>query len=31
MPTYNFKNNDTGEEFEEFFTIAGREEYLKEQ
>ena len=30
MPTYNFKNNDTGEEFEEFFTISGREEYLKD-
>ena len=30
MPTYNFKNNKTGEEFEEFFTIAGREDYLKD-
>ena len=29
MPTYNFKNNETGEEFEEFFHIADREEYLK--
>ena len=23
MPTYNFKNNETGEEWEEFFTISG--------
>ena len=30
MPNYNFKNNETGEEFEEFFTMSGREEYLKE-
>ena len=29
MPYYNFKNNDTGEEWEEFFTISGREEFLK--
>ena len=30
MPTYSFKNNDTGEEWEEFFTISGKEEFLKE-
>ena len=30
MPTYKFKNNETGEEFEEFFTMSGREDYLKE-
>ena len=29
MPYYNFKNNDTGEEWEEFFTISDREEFLK--
>ena len=29
MPNYNFRNNETGEEFEEFFTISGREEFLK--
>ena len=29
MPYYNFKNNDTGEEWQEFFTISGREEFLK--
>jgi len=30
MPTYSFKNNDTGEEWEEFFTISDKEEFLKE-
>ena len=30
MPNYNFVNTDTGEEFEEFFTISGREEFLKD-
>tara|TARA_E500000318_G_scaffold106854_1_gene115325 strand:- start:392 stop:691 length:300 start_codon:yes stop_codon:yes gene_type:complete len=30
MPTYNFKNNDTGEEWEEFFTISGKEEFLEQ-
>ena len=30
MPTYKFKNMTTGEEFEEFFTISGREEFLKD-
>ena len=29
MSTYNFKNNETGEEFEEFFHMSDREEYLK--
>ena len=29
MPTYSFKNNDTGEEWEEFFSISGKEEFLK--
>ena len=27
---FNFRNNETGEEFEEFFTISGREEFLKD-
>ena len=30
MPTYSFKNNDTGAEWEEFFSIADKEEFLKE-
>ena len=30
MPTYNFKNDKTGEEWEEFFTISGREEFLEQ-
>lgn len=30
MPNYNFKNTETGEEFEEFFTNANREKYLEE-
>ena len=30
MPTYNFKNNKTGEEWEEFFTISGKEEFLEQ-
>ena len=29
MPTYSFKNNDTGEEWEEFFSISGKEEFLE--
>ena len=29
MPTYNFLNIDTGEEFESFMKISEREEYLK--
>lgn len=30
MPTYNFRNKETGEEFEKFMGISAREEYLKE-
>tara|TARA_B100000282_G_scaffold29657_1_gene19187 strand:- start:91 stop:384 length:294 start_codon:yes stop_codon:yes gene_type:complete len=30
MPTYNFKNTETGEEWEEFFTLSGREEFLEQ-
>lgn len=30
MPTYAFRNKDTGEEFEKFMSISAREEYLKE-
>ena len=30
MPTYSFRNNDSGEEWEEFFSISGKEEFLKE-
>ena len=30
MPTYKFKNNKTGEEFEEFMSISRRESYLAE-
>ena len=30
MPNYNFKNTETGEEFEEFFTNTNREKYLEE-
>ena len=29
MPTYDFFNTETGEEFEQFMSIAAREEYLK--
>lgn len=29
MPTYNFINTETGEEFESFMRISEREEYLK--
>ena len=29
MPTYNFVNSETGEEFESFMKISEREEYLK--
>jgi hypothetical protein len=28
MPTYNFLNNDTGEEFQEFMSINAVEQYL---
>lgn len=30
MPTYTFRNKETGEEFEKFMGISAREEYLKE-
>lgn len=30
MPTYRFKNNDTGEEFEQFMSMSAREQYLQE-
>lgn len=29
MPTYNFVNSETGEQFESFMKISEREEYLK--
>ena len=28
MPNYNFKNNKTGEEWEEFFTMSGKDLFL---
>lgn len=30
MPTYRFRNNDTGEEFEDFMSISALDVYLKE-
>jgi hypothetical protein len=30
MPTYNFLNNDTGEEFQEFMSINAVEQYLND-
>jgi hypothetical protein len=30
MPTYNFLNNDTGEEYQEFMSISALEQYLKD-
>ncbi len=30
MPTYDFVNTETGEEFEQFMSISAREEFLKE-
>ena len=30
MPTYTFRNKDTGEEFEQFMGISAREEFLTE-
>jgi len=30
MPTYDFVNNETGEEFEEFMSMSAREQYLKD-
>jgi hypothetical protein len=29
MPTYGFRNNNTGEEFEEFMSISALDDYLK--
>ena len=30
MPTYNFKNNKTGEEWEEFFTMNSKDSFLEQ-
>ena len=30
MPNYNFKNKKTGEEWEEFFTMSGKDLFLKQ-
>jgi hypothetical protein len=30
MPTYDFVNNETGEEFESFMSMSAREQYLKD-
>ena len=30
MPTYNFKNTKTGEEWEEFFTLSGKDLFLEQ-
>ena len=30
MPTYNFKNTKTGEEWEEFFTMSGKDLFLEQ-
>lgn len=30
MPTYNFRNKETGEIFEKFMSISSREDYLRE-
>ena len=30
MPTYSFRNNDTGEEWDEYFSISGKEEFLEQ-
>jgi hypothetical protein len=30
MPTYNFINNDTGEEFSEFMSISALDQYIKD-
>ena len=30
MPSYSFKNNKTGEEFDKVMSIADREQYLKD-
>jgi hypothetical protein len=30
MPTYQFKNKDTGQEFEDFMSISSKEKFLEE-
>lgn len=30
MPTYDFRNNETGEIFERFMSISAKEQYLKD-
>ena len=30
MPSYNFKNNDTGEEFEQILSMSEREKFLEQ-
>ena len=30
MPTYSFKNNNTGEEFDEFMGMSEKDKYLKD-
>ena len=30
MPTYDFLNTETGETFEKFLSLSGKEDYLKE-
>jgi hypothetical protein len=30
MPTYTFRNKDTGEQFDQFMGISAREDYLKQ-
>ena len=30
MPTYNFKDTKTGQEFEEFFTMNGKDLFLEQ-
>ena len=30
MPNYNFRNNETGEEWEEFFTMGGKDTFLEQ-
>ena len=30
MPTYTFRNKDTGETFDQFMTMSSREQYMKD-
>jgi len=30
MPTYNFRNNETGEDYQEFMSISAVEQYLQD-